>query len=62
MKFQMKLNSNGDAFAQNPQEELADILLGISDRVRQYDYRPGHVNVIVDSNGNHCGTWKVFLR
>lgn len=58
MKFHLEINMDNDAFGDDPQGELSQILMIFAERmaVRQIMGSQGRFS---DSNGNFCGKWEI---
>lgn len=52
MSFSLEFETDNDAFAENPEIEIARILRAVADNVSGAD--GGYIR---DVNGNHIGTW-----
>lgn len=59
--FRIEIETGNAAFADQPGEELASILTEVAERMRDgLGYAPdaSFDGRVLDSNGNHVGTWQ----
>jgi hypothetical protein len=58
MDFTLVIRATGSAFAEEPEREIARLLREAADRIEPDGLLSG-TRVLVDINGNTCGSWGV---
>lgn len=57
--FTLTIETDGAAFGEHPEQEIARILQRVRDVLQRTQGLTGYSANLFDINGNNCGSWKL---